>query len=397
MNPHITVMDCRLIELERAFHGYKFFGVPLLSATPQSLTSAGLGDDPGSYYFVSLLATHLNMGLGPAIDLFYHALIAIGFIFGLIGVFAAYRQNSCRIVGFLYLYRIASLALETGDVYIAFSFAALSVIPLSLYFFADLDGEKRVSSLKLLIPFMILSGLIIAIANSIRSHSGTGVLIFVLVLILSRGYFSRLRRSGLVITLFLGVLAVNLFFSHQISVRDAFLSKENPGCSRISSTAPFWHIAYLGLGYLKNEYVDEAAIARVREIAPDAAYLSEEYGNVLKREVLGKLFNEPLEVGRVVFSKMLVVIDYFFIFCNFGLMFILLTKCNRPLEAAFILSLAFNSLFVIISIPRVRYLLGFASIASIYAFVKINQYIMTRKRDDSAELLQESLQPVIIE
>jgi hypothetical protein len=75
---------------------------------------------------------------------------------------------------------------------------------------------------------------------------------------------------------------------------------------------PFWHSAYLGLGYLPNDegirYRDDIALAHAREETPGVQYLSTDYDRTLRKLTLEAVRDEPLFVADTVAQKLVVVI-----------------------------------------------------------------------------------------
>jgi hypothetical protein len=70
---------------------------------------------------------------------------------------------------------------------------------------------------------------------------------------------------------------------------------------------PFWHTAYIGLGFQRNSwgiaYQDEVAVKYVKRVDPDAAYLSPAYSAALRKRYLEILREHPGYVTQVTAKK----------------------------------------------------------------------------------------------
>src|SRR5437588_5810070 len=117
-------------------------------------------------------------------------------------------------------------------------------------------------------------------ASSIRSQAGLPIAIAVLVLLAVRPWTIRRRgAAGLVLVLcYLSIMP--LAFAGVRAYRDSWVGDPSFGKGQPTSH-PLWHNAYIGLGYLPNQwrikYLDGVAAATVRQVKPRAQFLSSEY------------------------------------------------------------------------------------------------------------------------
>ena len=92
----------------------------------------------------------------------------------------------------------------------------------------------------------------------------------------------------------IGTFAITAIRDHRDHRLGVSLSVNHP------QSHPFWHPAYLGLGYLPNNYhirfLDSIALARVEHDAPGTAYLSSKYESVLRKAYVETVRDHPFEV-----------------------------------------------------------------------------------------------------
>jgi len=258
-----------------------------------------------------------------------------------------------------------------GAIYNIPSSITIAIIPLFLYF-----AKGR----KLSLPFVFFlswAGVVIGVGNYLRVHAGTGVLIFMAIILLCYLQISRKQKIGLVILVAVTVLAPMVYFDHVLSQRDAYLRKNNPTYERVPTRHVLWHSIYIGFGFLNNEYgircKDEIVIERVRLISPETIYLSKKYETILKKEVFSFITRHPLFVARTIFAKFGVICLSILIFANVGLIAVALHRKCWQVEIAFWSAIIFNSLFGVLVIPEERYLTGLITFATLYGIFSINE------------------------
>jgi hypothetical protein len=190
----------------------------------------------------------------------------------------------------------------------------------------------------------------------------------------------------LILLLVMSVSAPIFYFDKIMKQRDIYLRKNGSAYEPFTRGHAFWHSVYIGFGFLSNEYgikyKDEIGIEKVRSISPKTRYLSQDYEMIIRGEVFNLIKNHPLFVTQTIFAKLGVIIFYFLIFCNAGLIAVVLHRKTWQLEIAFISALMFNALFGILVIPDYRYLMGFIGFTTLYGIVSIDDAIEHRTRKE---------------
>jgi hypothetical protein len=161
--------------------------------------------------------------------------------------------------------------------------------------------------------FVGLLGIALAASwlSSIRGDSGLGIAIAAAIVLLMR----RWRWWRLVPALVLQsvtYLSINAFVLSALRAhRDQWITNKALTNNQ-PSMHPFWHPAYLGLGYLPNNYgiyfSDSVAADRVQSEAPGTAYLSSRYESVLRKAYFDIVREHPTEVAKQYATKAIVTI-----------------------------------------------------------------------------------------
>ena len=363
------IMPSRYEQLVDAVQGYQQTGVPLVAAQGARLYPAGYADDAGIYYFIPKLVSWLGITAKQAVDLFFAGTAALAIIAALMGFFMLYRQWNQRIFALLVLSGSSYMALRNGDVYIISFFVVVAVVPWVL-----LAARSHEGSVSVYLIFPAVSFLV-SIAHIVRSHSGTGILVFTGVLFL---FFMKIRdktKAVLLLLMILTALVPILFFSHVVSERNEYLIRLDPSVDIADGMHPFWHSVYIGLGFIDNPYVDkyldEVAMGKVKSRDPNARFISPEYANILRHETIMIIRENPKFILMNIAAKGGVIFLYFIIFANIGLVAAYLFRKPFPMDLAFLLGMFFNSLFGIAVVPYTNYLLGFVAFASLYCIVSV--------------------------
>jgi hypothetical protein len=263
-----------------------------------------------------------------------------------------------------------------GDVYILLSSTTVALVPWLLYFVKRgvVDGW--------FIMFALGAGLCAGFANLIRSHSGTGFMLFMAIAVpfaVRCGWRSKILLTAVTAA---ACLAPSLYFHTLRDRRDAYLNAVQPARPPIQEQHPFWHSVYIGFGFLSNEmvpaYSDEVAVYKVAAISPGAHYLSAEYEAVLKNEVSYLIRHHFSFVVLTLAAKMGVICFALLLCANVGLLAAALYPKTWPIEVAFWVAIAFSSLFGLLVIPYPKYLLGFMAFAILYAVVSVDHALEAR-------------------
>ena len=367
---HINIMDCRVRDLTTALSGLQKTGVPLVAFDGQRLKVAGLPDDAGSYYFIPKLALLLHTPLSSAVTIFYVGLIVASLLCGLTGAMLLSKSTAGRVVAVLGMAKMAQIAYHVGDTYIAAFAVTMSVVPLLLYFVRRGKTDKAFGI------FLLCAGLAINLATWIRAQAGTPVLLFVLIALWFGVNISRRQKAVLTGCLFAGMLLPLLFFTLQLRQSDRYLSANGGLRVPMSSQHIFWHSAYIGLGFLDNEwgirYKDEVGYYAAAAVKPDVVYCSADYEHILRTKTLAFVREHRFFFLETLAAKLGVLVFYLVCFANVGLLAAWRFPKPRALDAAFWLAMGLGSLSGLLVMPQIPYVLGAATLAAIYGIVSIN-------------------------
>jgi hypothetical protein len=259
--------------------------------------------------------------------------------------------------------------LVAGDVYVMNAAAAIACVPWILYFVS----HKKITA-GMLVMFA-MTGMLGETATLFRAHAGTGLLLFTLVVTVGLYQVKPAARVLLITLLLLAAAGPELLIRELYARRNAFLEHQPRAMLEAGQGHPFWHSIYIGLSYVRNsdvpEYRDEVAIAKVRALRPDAAYLSTEYEQVLKREVFKLAKRRPFLIMANLFVKLVVVSLFCICAANVGLYAAKVAHKPTWLDLAFWLATAFNGLYGILVLPNPKYLVGLIAFAALYGVYSI--------------------------
>lgn len=367
----MNIMESRYRSLQQALAGYEQTGVPLVAFDGARLVPAGFTDDSGIYYFLPGLVRLLDVPLGQAIDIFFRGIVGASLALGILGAIVALRGWAARLTAIVGLVLLSRIVIGVGDVYVVPASVAVAIVPLSLYFI-----RRRRHGFRYLV-FGAFAGICIGLAHVIRNHAGTAVFIFVGTVVLLKSQLPRHGRIAFLVVLVLGVTLPLVHFNRVVGARDAYLLARTTGYQPGAHIHPFWHSVYIGFGFLDNElgiaYLDEVASAKVSELSPKAAYLSREYEETLRVEVVRLVRDHPLFVARTIAAKIWALGRYVLIFANVGLLAAVVYRKPWHIDLAFFAALAFSALFGILVIPALPYVLGLVAFSTLYGIVSIGE------------------------
>lgn len=374
------IMPFRLSELEAVIAGYEKTGVPLIAIHGGSLRPAGFSDDPGLYAVVPWVARVAGLDAAAAVSVFVIALLGAAFVIGATGLLLLCRGHFARAFAVMAALCVAVVGLYVGDVYAVAPAIVLAIVPWFLVVW-------RRAPVSVLTGFLILGGVAMGWAHWMRSHSATGVLLFIAVILAVDGWPARRRSRAIAgAGLLLGLVAAGLWTRALVHQRDAYLAAAAPGYVAPEPRHPFWHSVYIGLGFTDNphvsEYRDEIAMARVATLAPAAGFLSPRYEAVLRAEVLRIARENPLFFAQNIFAKLGVVVFFLLLFANLGLLAAAVHPLPRPLALAFAAGIAFSSLFGLLVVPLLPYLSGFAAFAALFCILAVDEALTRRAASD---------------
>lgn len=364
----LRLMGSRYVDLRRTARGLSCSGMPLVEFDGLRYLRAGQEDDPGIYYVVPELARILGVSLETAIDLTLIGTVLLASGIGLLGFMRMARTTLGRRTGIIGFLLLTIVVLIAGDVYVMNAAPAIACVPWILYF-----GSRRKLTASAAVTFAMV-GLFSKLADFFRAYAGTAVVLFALVALAGLYQLKPVGRVLLVAALVVGGASVQMFLRELYSQRSAFLGRR-AAAYEATQVHPFWHSVYIGLGYIKNSeipaYRDEVAIAKVRLLRPNAAYLSSEYEQVLKKETLELAKRRPLLILENLLVKLAVVLFYCICAANVGLY--AATVARKPIwfELAFWGPVGFSALFGILVVPNPKYLLGMIAFAALYGLYSI--------------------------
>ena len=281
-------------------------GPPLLGCTDgydgarplDGCEPVGVTDDQGLYLYLPLLAQAADLDSPEeALRWFYIGLFAVLALvsplifYGLFGsLLAAFFAPAAIVFHFDFL--------ADTDIYWMAAWCLLLALPLLLLVY-----ERWGRYSPLLLAGVVAIG---SFATSVRIHSGLPILLGALVVAVLR----RRSLAGLGATvLLLGV--AYLTFAGVLTGAREYRDREvgDPGLSeRYPTRHPFWHNAYIGLGYLPNRYGiewnDTISTEFVRQKDPEAGYLSDRYEQILRDEWFRIAREDPGLVVRNVLAKL---------------------------------------------------------------------------------------------
>jgi hypothetical protein len=306
-----VLMGTRVEGVERSIRTLESGGPPLLGclndydkARPlEGCTPVGVTDDQGLYLYLPLLADAAGLDSPEeALKWFYILLFALlalvsPLVFsGLFGSLVAALFAPAAIVFHFDLF-------ADTDIYWISGWCYLLAIPLLLLVY-----EKWGRYAPLLLAGVVAIG---SFATSIRIHAGLPILLGALIVAILR------RRSlvGLAATAAIVCLAYLSFAAVLTGVREyRDHAVGDPGLSeRYPTRHPFWHNAYIGLGYLPNRYGiewnDAISSEFVRQHDPSAGYLSKRYERILRDEYFRIAREDPGLVLRNVVAKLGLTLD----------------------------------------------------------------------------------------
>jgi hypothetical protein len=366
---HVSLMRARYWDLVATERGDRETGGALIELADGVVGPSGGSDDVGSYYLVPKLSEVLEITIAQAIDLFYSSLVVLAVLVGGTAFFVLFRSGRIRTGVLLALVVLAALTFKIGDIYIFQFFVAVVVLPWSLVLARR--GTLRGWWCAFLFPVGILAG----VANTVRSHAATGVIIFLLGILLFHISTTIPGKLVLLVCLFTGFLVPTYWFARMVANRDNILQARCPEYKGLTSHHPLWHSVYLGFGYLQNEYgispQDSSSFQKVESIAPGTIYTSRQYEAILKHEVMVLLREHPVFVFMTLASKLGVVLCMLLISANVGLVAAALHPKPWPIEMSFWAAMAFNSLFGLLVVPLPAYMLGLITVGCLYGLVSI--------------------------
>lgn len=365
------IMPGRYENIEYAIQGIDSSHTYLVGVQNGNFAPVVTSDDTGIFIFAQFFHNLFNFNTNQIIYLFYFLSFFIGFSLFSYGLYRFFPQKKTRVLGLILISLFTMISFYVRDVYIA-SFLATALVPISLY--ALLKQKNIFSTLSL----GVILGTAITFINYFRIYSATGLLIFIIAFALLLWKTKWKNRALFITGLFIGSFLLNTSFNHLVNKRDIFL-KENNIKHNNSTQHHIWHSLYIGFGYIGNaqipQYLDEVAGEKVKTISPSTIYCSQEYFDILKKETISFIQQNPKFVLQTLIAKTSMVILFFLIFGGIGIFYTIKYSFYTLEQVPFLLALGFNSIFGILVVPRVSYLLGFIGFSILYSIYFYNKKV----------------------
>ena len=364
----MDIMPCRLELFNETIAAFKATGVLLLRILNGMLAplEQGYGGDPEIYPFVPVLVDWFHLSLDQAIWWTYAVFIGLGSAIAITGFLRLCTDWVSRTIAVIGVLGVGAVCYVVYDIYLV-SFFALCFVP---WLFALLS-EKKILPLAL---YCLIAGFVTVGVNFLRLHTATALgLVVVTTVVL----YYRWSVRAVVLLLCFGLGAGVTFWGIQKSLesRNAYLDTHGieHGSTRVSHT--FWHNIYAGLGFVTNDYglyySDSCSVYKVREVAPEAVYLSDEYENTLRDEIIKLCKTHPQFVLKTLFAKCGILLYYLLMFANIGLLCAWFYRKPWYLEIPYWFALWFSALPGVVTVPVAPYLTGFFTAATFYGIHSI--------------------------
>jgi hypothetical protein len=322
-----------------------------------ALYAVGVSDDQGIYVYLPLVSYLLGVA-DPVQTLRWSYAVLFG-LSAVIYPMVFYKLTRSLLAGLFAPLALLACARSLGfnDIYWVPAWGYLTLLPLLLL---TITSRPRFDTAAL-VAIALAAGWL----TSIRSQSGLPIVLAAAGVLLWR----RHRWWHVLASLALLALA---YVSIGTFVIGAIREHRD---QRIGTTAldrglptshPFWHPAYLGLGYLPNNYGirfnDSIAMARVQKDAPGTRYLSARYETTLRKAFFGIVRKHPLAVIGQYAGKALVTAADSFLYIWPALLLapaMLLTGSRRRIRRGWLLlllpALAISFLPSLLAIPEQVY------------------------------------------
>jgi len=362
----MQIMPSRQKEIEKAIDGLNATHVPLISMDSSGYHAAGHSDNDGIYYFVSHIAKYFNLSATTATDVFLLFLLALGASIAICCFFFLFKSWLSRIVSSsAWLFLTVCCACFWSDVYIASFLAISAIVPLFV-----LIKNRPPKSRWVWIGALAFSGIVIGYSNFIRQYAGTTALLFLVLWITLDQALKKKERALYLCLLFVFSCIPHAQEKSLSNQRDVFLGQHQASSDFKAIPFPTWHLFYIGLGFLENDYgierTDSSGFLKAQSINPEVQYLSAEYNEILKHEYFALLKSDPWFVIKTYLMKSLIICWMLLKYTNLGLVFCFYVRPSWREVWPFFAAASFGALSGIAAEPSVTYILGSISLGTFF-------------------------------
>ena len=369
-------MPTRYRALAQTLEGLKETGTDLIASNNGNIAPCVTHDDLGSYLYIPKLAKWFNLTLDQSINVFYLSLITLAFILSITGFFLLFRNRLSRIISMIGVIAVSMFSYLVGDVYIAYSFAILSIVPLLLYIVLN-------DRFKILLYSSVLIGLVLGFSNTVRSVSGSIVFIFVILIVLFYYPKNKIYKAGIIGLIILGIMIPRFHLKYKVKKRDIYLTTQIINYKPAPAQHVFWHSIYLGFGYLSNDYGirydDNIAKEKANKIDSTARYTYPEYETIIKSETIKLIKRDPKLIIETLMAKFGVIFVVFLLCSNLGFVVFFYRKRIRPIENSLFVLIIASSSFSFMVVPHQSYLICLITASVVYGIYSIGIFLQQRQ------------------
>jgi hypothetical protein len=353
----LGMMPSRERDLNYAYTGLQQTHTSLVGIDDRgSPVFLGAFDDPGIYYLFPKLASLLQCNVVLLAQITYLLII----IFATTIIWFSFKDKAQSMQQKILLSSVClflfALNIFKSDVY-TFSYLGVAIIP---YGIRQVSMHKRYSYMIIFILVALSFKL-----NFFRSHSGTISLVF-----FAFYFLFVIKKWKTTVAFFASVALVfiaNYFITNNIAEnRNKWFTTNTTISIDESLSHPFWHSAYIGLGFLPNSlglsYNDQVAMDKVYSMHPGVLFCGKVYETTLKQEYLKILKMETWYFVKVHLVKIFMVLGLFLFLLNIQIKKLLKLKLSQSLILPFAASILFAALPAIIVVPRINYLNAFITL-----------------------------------
>ena len=382
------IMPCRKYGLENTLKGYDLTNENLIAyddscfvPAREVFSPAGLGDNIGSFYFIPKLVQLTGISLEVAIQIVYSGFVFLAFLSAAIAIWLFFQSLSGKLIGIMALAILSLVIAGIGGSYIFTGAIPMAFVPWWLRIL-----KKPTIHVKYLYLYFFLAGIFISLSHIIRNHSGTDLLIIMLIgVIFFAKSYSYKQKTILILILTLSMASVFSWFNSIVDKRVEYLTSIESDYE-LSGKRIMWHNIYYSLGYLNNSYgqvdgfeshepSDVYSAKRALEINPYVKKWSSEYEDILRKETFSFIADHKLFFMKTILVKIGVMLVYIGLFMNIGLVMLFYYRTDVKFHLLFLSGITFNMIFGLLTTPNYSYLTGLFLFSVLYSIYIIDSAI----------------------